>query len=58
MGGKSLLAKTIIPKIPKHQCYAEVFAGAASFWSYQKVVNPSIIYCDWAKIRKIPSMMG
>ena len=29
MGGKSLLAKTIIPKIPKHQCYVEVFAGAA-----------------------------
>jgi DNA adenine methylase len=29
MGGKSLLAKTIIPKIPKHRCYVEVFAGAA-----------------------------
>ncbi|MEW6670239.1 MAG: DNA adenine methylase [Thermodesulfobacteriota bacterium] len=29
MGGKSLLAKTIIPKIPKHKCYVEVFAGAA-----------------------------
>lgn len=29
MGGKSLLTKKIIPKIPKHQCYVEVFAGAA-----------------------------
>lgn len=28
MGGKSQLAKTIIPKIPEHHCYAEVFAGA------------------------------
>jgi hypothetical protein len=29
VGGKSLLAKEIIPLIPKHQCYGEVFAGAA-----------------------------
>ena len=29
MGGKSLLTKKIIPKIPKHNCYCEVFAGAA-----------------------------
>ncbi|MBI4621028.1 MAG: DNA adenine methylase [Desulfobacterales bacterium] len=29
MGGKSLLAPKIIPKIPKHRCYVEVFAGAA-----------------------------
>jgi len=29
MGGKSLLAKKIIPKIPAHNCYCEVFAGAA-----------------------------
>jgi DNA adenine methylase len=29
MGGKSLLAKKIIPKIPGHNCYVEVFAGAA-----------------------------
>jgi len=29
MGGKSLLAKKIIPKIPEHKCYVEVFAGAA-----------------------------
>ena len=29
MGGKSLLAKKIIPKIPPHRCYCEVFAGAA-----------------------------
>lgn len=29
MGGKSLLAKKIITKIPEHNCYCEVFAGAA-----------------------------
>jgi DNA adenine methylase len=29
MGGKSLLTKKIIAKIPEHQCYCEVFAGAA-----------------------------
>ncbi len=29
MGGKSLLAKRIIERIPEHKCYCEVFAGAA-----------------------------
>lgn len=29
MGGKSLLAKRIVSRIPKHNCYCEVFAGAA-----------------------------
>jgi DNA adenine methylase len=29
IGGKSLLADRIIPLIPEHQCYCEVFAGAA-----------------------------
>lgn len=29
MGGKSLLAKKIVTKMPKHDCYCEVFAGAA-----------------------------
>jgi len=29
LGGKSLLANKIIPLIPKHTCYCEVFAGAA-----------------------------
>ncbi len=29
MGGKSLLVNRIIPKIPHHQCYVEVFSGAA-----------------------------
>jgi DNA adenine methylase len=29
LGGKSRLTKTIIPLIPEHKCYAEVFSGAA-----------------------------
>ena len=29
MGGKSLLAKKIVTKMPEHDCYCEVFAGAA-----------------------------
>lgn len=29
VGGKSQLTSTIIPLIPAHKCYAEVFAGAA-----------------------------
>ena len=29
LGGKSLLAKKIIPLIPEHTCYCEVFCGAA-----------------------------
>ena len=29
VGGKSLLTSTIIPLIPKHEGYVEVFAGAA-----------------------------
>lgn len=29
MGGKSLLTKKILPLVPKHRCYCEVFAGAA-----------------------------
>lgn len=34
VGGKSLLANKIIPKIPEHLCYCEVFAGAA--WLFFK----------------------
>jgi DNA adenine methylase len=29
MGGKSLLAKKIVTRMPQHNCYCEVFAGAA-----------------------------
>ena len=29
LGGKSQLANKIIPKIPEHTCYCEVFAGAS-----------------------------
>jgi DNA adenine methylase len=34
LGGKSLLANKIIPLISEHQCYCEVFAGAA--WVYDR----------------------
>ena len=29
LGGKSILSRQIIPMIPQHECYCEVFAGAA-----------------------------
>jgi len=29
VGGKSKLRKVIIPMIPEHKCYVEVFGGAA-----------------------------
>ncbi len=29
LGGKSLLADKIVPLMPPHHCYVEVFAGAA-----------------------------
>lgn len=28
LGGKSRLVKTIVPRIPEHECYCEVFGGA------------------------------
>ena len=34
VGGKSLLAKTIVPMIPAHKTYCEVFAGAG--WIFFK----------------------
>lgn len=32
MGGKSRLAKTILPLFPAHTCYTEVFAGGAGLF--------------------------
>jgi DNA adenine methylase len=29
LGGKSIFSRQIVPMIPQHQCYCEVFAGAA-----------------------------
>jgi hypothetical protein len=42
MGGKSLLAKKIIPKIQDHKCYVEVFAGAA--WMFKMPIVGLIIF--------------
>jgi DNA adenine methylase len=43
MGGKSLLAKKIITKIPDHNCYCEVFAGAAWLLFKKEESNVEII---------------
>ncbi|HVL88511.1 MAG TPA: DNA adenine methylase [Candidatus Thermoplasmatota archaeon] len=44
-GGKSLLAETIVRRIPKHECYVEVFGGAA--WVlFRKERSKSEIYND------------
>lgn len=43
MGGKSLLSKKIIAKIPAHHCYCEVFAGAAWVLFRKEESNVEII---------------
>jgi DNA adenine methylase len=43
MGGKSLLAKTIVSSIPEHNCYCEVFAGAAWILFKKEESNTEII---------------
>ena len=45
MGGKSLLTKKIITKIPAHNCYCEVFAGAAWLF-FRKEESPVEIIND------------
>lgn len=42
-GGKSRLAKTIISKFPEHQCYVEVFAGAANILFAKEVRGAEVI---------------
>jgi len=43
LGGKSLLANKIIPKIPEHTCYCEVFAGAARLYFKKEESEVEII---------------
>ena len=31
VGGKSKMVKTLLPMIPEHKCYVEVFGGAGWF---------------------------
>jgi DNA adenine methylase len=45
MGGKSLLANKIIPRIPAHHCYCEVFTGA-SWLLFKKEESPVEIIND------------
>lgn len=45
LGGKSLLADKIIPKVPEHTCYCEVFAGAA-WLLFKKEESPVEILND------------
>ena len=42
-GGKSRLAKTIISKFPAHQCYVEVFAGAANVFFAKQAGGTEVI---------------
>lgn len=42
-GGKSRLAKTIISKFPEHQCYVEVFAGAANVFFAKPATGVEVI---------------
>lgn len=42
-GGKSRLAKTIISKFPEHQCYVEVFAGAANVFFAKEANGTEVI---------------
>lgn len=42
-GGKSRLAKTIISKFPEHQCYVEVFAGAANVFFAKEAKGTEVI---------------
>lgn len=47
LGGKRLLAKQIINRIPEHICYAEPFAGAA--WVlFKKPPSESEVLNDWS----------
>lgn len=43
VGGKSKLTSTIIPLIPDHKCYAEVFAGAAWLLFRKEPVKVEVI---------------
>lgn len=42
-GGKSRLAKTIIARFPEHQCYVEVFAGAANVFFAKEARGTEVI---------------
>lgn len=42
-GGKSRLAKSIIAKFPEHQCYVEVFAGAANVFFAKEARGAGVI---------------
>tara|TARA_R110002050_G_scaffold269917_1_gene412404 strand:- start:29904 stop:30665 length:762 start_codon:yes stop_codon:yes gene_type:complete len=43
MGGKTRLAKEILPLFPDHQCYVEVFAGGAALFYKKQPVKAEVL---------------
>ncbi len=43
MGGKSRLAKDILPLFPQHTCYVEPFAGAAALFFKKEPAKVSVL---------------
>jgi len=43
LGGKTRLAKHIIPLFPAHQCYVEAFAGAAALFYKKEPVKVEVL---------------
>lgn len=43
MGGKSRLAKDIIPLFPQHTCYVEPFAGAAALFFKKEPAKAEVL---------------
>lgn len=61
MGGKSRQLKTLLPLVPEHNCYVEVFGGAGwlLFGNYESIEH-EVLYTitkDVSKRRKYPEII-